>query len=457
MEPARSKALWAVAVLGTLMSILLLYPGQYPFDAAFQLWQARSGNYNDLSPVTMLLTWSVLLKAGAGPASLLLLNLIMIWCGWALCADALRVRIGWRIGILLITGGSPLMLVEMAHLLSDAHLAAVLVLVTGLLADQAARGGNGKIWIAVGLLIYAGAVRHNALIAIVPFGVIVASNIDVSGGALRRRAVIAVSGLVLASVSLGVLLDRIFVDQHATTWTAIAVWDLAAISVDSGELLIPNFAHGPGLSVAELVETKAFDPVSNIYLYTRSRSGVAAGLVSPFSAAQQSELRHQWWQSVRDHPVAYLRHRFRTFALLIGIPIGESSAVPYLQDRYRYRDDPELPEPLAAEHQRQLYKIVGQRLDAWWMRALPSLALLAIAFIAGWRRRDDAVARVGWMASCSALLYASTFLLLAPGAELRYLTWILAIAPMTLALVLFGNRRALGFKSVADEPKPLAR
>lgn len=439
--PPRSTLLWAVAALGGLLSILLLFPGQYPFDSAYQLWQARTGAYNNLSPVTMILTWSMLLETGAGPASLFLLNLVMAWCGWALCADALRLPVGWKIGMLLIAGATPLELVEMAHLLSDAHLAAVLLLATGLLADKAVRGGNVKGWIALGLLVYAGTIRHNALVAILPFGMLLACDSHTPSRGRLRRVVFAVVGLVVASAILGVLLDRAFVVERKTAWTALAMWDLAAISVDSRKLLLPDFAHGPGLSVAELIETNAFDPVSNVSLYTRSRSGIRAGVLSPFSWEQKRQLLQHWARAVRDYPLSYLHHRLRTFGLLVGIPSGSFTAVAYLQDRQRYRDAPPLPEPLAAELQVRFYRWMAQQHNAWWMRALPSLALLAVAFIAGWRRRDDPLVRVGWIASTSAILYALTFLWLAPGAELRYLTWILTIAPIALLMAMSGHSR----------------
>lgn len=53
--PSRGDGAWvaAIALTGLVASLIVLYPGQYPFDSAYQFWQARTGTYSNLSPVTM--------------------------------------------------------------------------------------------------------------------------------------------------------------------------------------------------------------------------------------------------------------------------------------------------------------------------------------------------------------------------------------------------------------------
>ena len=154
---------WIVAAAGVLATIVVLYPGQYPFDSAYQLWQARNGQFNDQSPVAMTALWSLMLKVNANPASLLCLNLAMFWAGLTLCVVAISEMPLVRAALLLALGMAPLTLVEMAHLLTDAHMAAVLMFATGLAAWGLTKGGRAPMLACLVLLIYAGVVRHNAL------------------------------------------------------------------------------------------------------------------------------------------------------------------------------------------------------------------------------------------------------------------------------------------------------
>src|SRR6185437_14799473 len=79
-----------------------------------------------------------------------------------------------RAALLLAFGLTPLALAEMAHVLTDAHLAAVLVLATGFAAWGLTSRRCVALVVCVVLLIYAGWVRHNALVAILPYGALVA-------------------------------------------------------------------------------------------------------------------------------------------------------------------------------------------------------------------------------------------------------------------------------------------
>lgn len=451
MKPGRIVAI-VVSVAGFAASALVLYPGQYPFDSAWQLWQARTGVFNDTSPVTMTALWSLLLRAGSDPSSLLILNLALFWAGLGLCAAAVT-RMAWlRVAVLAVLGLGPLVLVEMAQLLTDAHLAAVLTFATGLSAWGLSSRRRVPLLAACAALVYAGCIRHNAAIAVLPFGGIAAqalfrggiprrSGSHASERDGRRQAVRdwlpACGAAVLvaaASVVLGTGLDRMLVRERAVVWPSLALWDLAAVSVASGSMLLPPFTRGPDLTASELVATGAFDPASNTLLYQRSHSGVRDGLGEPYSAPQLRELRRAWIAAVVQHPVAYLRHRWRTTWLLIGRHRGPVQGVAYFAVRVPYRDNPPLPAPVAAGAQRELYAVAATLASGWSFAALPYLGAALAALVVGTFRR--ATGRVAIAAAASAILYALPLGLLAPGAELRYLTWPIVAGPLALVLAL---------------------
>jgi len=440
---------WLVAAVAAVATIALLYPGQYPFDSAYQLWQARSGEFNDVSPVVMTALWSMLLSAGASPAALFCLNLVLFWAGVALCVTAIVRGVLARIVLVVVLGGLPLTLAEMAHVLSDAHLAAILTLASGFAAHALVdRRGSASIACIV-LLIYAGAVRHNALVAIVPYAFVLAWTWLAHDRHRGRAAAGATVALCLASFAFAFGLDRALVRDRATVWPSIAVWDLAAISVATNTLLLPPFTRGPGLTVDELVTTGAFDPATNTMLFQKTHSGMRDGLGDPYSTDQLRALFAAWFRAVREHPLAYAHHRLRTFWLMIGPHRGALQGASYFVARTPYRDNPSLPTALAPRAQRAFYALADALRPGWLFAALPYLLSSVAALVLGTRRLGDSNARIAIAIAASALLYASTFVPLAPGAELRYLTWPIVAGPIALAFALsacFGakGRRAAG-------------
>jgi hypothetical protein len=430
---------WLAAVACACITIVVLYPGQYPFDSAYQLWQARSGQFGNGSPVAMIALWALLLDATANPAALFCLNIVLLWSGLVLCVAVITEHAFARVALLVALGMTPLVLVEMAHVLTDAHLAAVLILATGFAAYGLTSRRRAPLLACVALLAYAGCIRHNALIAILPYGALVAPALI----PVRARGVVAaISGALLVALLSGAasfVLDRAVVVQRYTVWPTIALWDLAAISVDRNTLLLPSFTHGSGMTVAELVDTGAFDPTANTLLFQKSRAGVKDGLEEPYTPAQLRELRAAWIDAVLQYPAAYARHRLRTFWLLIGPHRGGVQG-PYFVSRTQYRDNPPLPAPLAPDAQSAFYRWSGAPSFGWVFSGLPHLVLGAVAWVVAWRRRNRLTARVALAVSSAALLYAMGFLPLAPAADLRYLTWPIVAGPLALAFAL--SRRA---------------
>ena len=444
MRQISRLAPWLLAIAGAVATIVVLYPGQYPFDSAYQLWQARTGRFNDVSPVAMTALWSLLLDLANDPALLLGVNLAMFWTGIALCATAISSRTWLRAVLVVAFGIGPLTLAEMAQLLSDAHLAAVMTLATGLVAWSVVTARRAPMWSGLMLLVYAGCIRHNAIVAIVPYGAMVLRALQPTRSHGWRGTAFGVVALGAVSLATGFALDRALADERASVWPSIALWDLAAISVDRGTLLLPAFTRGPDLTVDELRRTGAFDPTSNTLLYQKAPSGVRDGLTDPYSTAERRELGAAWIGAALRYPGAYLRHRLRTTWLLIGPHRGDVQGSAYFVARSGFRDNPPLPQPWAQAAQARFYELANALRPGWLFAALPYLLSSALALMIGGRRRGRPAAVLALTLASSALLYVATFVVLAPGAELRYLTWPIIAGPLALAFALSGRaaRRA---------------
>jgi hypothetical protein len=440
-DVVRATTTWAVALGCAAITLVVLYPGQYPYDAANQLWQARTQRYGDGSPVAMIAVWSLLLAATGNPASLFVANLALYWVGAVLCAVAIAERLCVRVMVLLLVGLSPLALVQMAHVLTDAHLCAAMMLASGFAAFGLARQRRKFLIAAAATLVYAGCTRYNALFAVVPFGAVTAWAAAPACPERWMRAVKGAAALTLAIVLLASALDRGLVQRRISVWPTLALWDLAAISVASGALLLPPFTHGPGLTVPELEETGAFDPTVNVPLFQRSRSGMRDGYDFPYSPQEKRELLSAWLASIRSHPSAYLHHRMRTFALLVGRHTGPVQATPYFELRIQYMDNPPLPQPAGRQWQATFYRMASELKSSWLFAGLPYVLLASCALVLGWMHRRSRNGAIALAISSSALLYAAAFIPLAPSADLRYLTWPIVAAPLSLAFALSRSRR----------------
>ena len=429
-------AVWLTAAACAFIATIVLYPGQYPYDAANQFWQARTGHLGDGSPVTMAALWSLLLRLTGNPAALFLLNVVLFWAGLALCAAAVDAPRLLRVALVIVVGLSPLALVQMGHVLTDAHLAAAMMLVTGLAAWGLTAGKRTALVACAAVLIYAGCIRMNAITATAPFAFALAGFAKARTG---RRTLLtglaAASCIAVCTATLAFALDRTLVKRPISAWPTLVLWDLAAISVARNTLLLPAFTHGHGLTVDELERTKAFDEAVNVPLFQRSHAGVNDGYGRPYSPGQRRELLAAWFAAVKAYPAEYLHHRLRTFGLLIGTH-DTLPGFAYIHGRIQYGDNPALPEILAPRAEQAFYRLAAKLEPGWAFAALPYLTLGMAAGLAGWIRRDRATGVLALSVAASTLVYAAAYVLVAPAADLRYLTWPIVAAPLALAFAL---------------------
>jgi hypothetical protein len=253
--------------------------------------------------------------------------------------------------------------------------------------------------------------------------------------------------LVIVAVVIGFAADRALVVRRVNMWPVIALWDLAAISVDRHVLLLPPFAHGKGMTVDELTQTGAFNIYENTLLFSKSHSGVRDGVEEPYPAARLRELFVDWLEAAARHPLAYAHHRLRTFWLLLGRHRGDAQPLAYFVDRVGYRDNPPYPSPIAPEAQAWFYRLAAALRPTWLFAALPYVLVNVVAFVLAWPRRRQPEAQLALAISGGALLYAAGYLPLAPAADLRYLTWTIVAAPIALAFAWRATQCASPFKT----------
>ncbi len=139
-------------------------------------------------------------------------------------------------------------------------------------------------------------------------------------------------------------------------------------------------------------------------------------------------------KAVREHPREYLAHRLRTTQLVFGRHDGATAGLAYYTDRSSYRDNPPLPEILNPRAHQGLLDLAARLRPTWVFSAWPYLLAHLGVLILAWRGRQDPRAALVLGVTSSALVYAASFIILAPSAELRFVTWPIVSATLAIAL-----------------------
>ena len=314
---------------------------------------------------------------------------------------------------------------------TDVGLFSALMFIAGALAQAQAARRRGWILVALPTLFYAAAVRHNALPAIVPLALWaawLAAGIDAS----RTRVALIAAALCAVSIAMTSIINA-QVQRRVPLWTATAEWDLAALSVASGEMLLPPFMIGPGLDVAELAG--AFRDWSIVPMLQGTQHGMRDPFMTDYTPDELSTLGAAWFAGIRAHPRAWLGHHARQAVALLGL---HEAAWPreliYVDDEFQYRDNPHV-----ARNESTLHKTL-MRGAAWLSttRALAGWPYLGIGLVAvpfAWKRRRELAGTVALAVLASAWLYLMPLIVLAP-AELRYLGWS-CLASVLAALIVW--------------------
>jgi len=411
---------WLLAAAGFAFDIAAFWPGQMSFDSAYAWWQARNGTTLGIVPPVFVLVWRACEAIVSGPALMFALHLALFWSGLALFVRALGFSPARATATLLVVAFAPVPWLLRGHVWTDVGLLSALVCASGMLAT--AQAGGRRLWLlpALPLLLYAAALRHNALPAVLPFALWFAWLAVRTGGVpARQRIALASLGVVALAVLFAQGLNAT-VRERVPAWPMLAQFDLAALSIDTQRMLLPTFIVGPGLDVPDLAQ--AFRPWSNLPMLVNTRHGMHAPFET-FSDDELALLRRTWLESIAEHPGAWLAHRWRLTRALFGAHQNDwPRELVYVDDEVVYRDNPPIARNATALHAALMgaaAAFAATVVLAPWPYLLIGLACLPAA----WRRRRSPAGAIALVLLASAGLYALTLTLLAVSAELRYLGW----------------------------------
>lgn len=425
----------AVAAAGAALYAIAFFPGAMTFDGAYQWWQARGGETSNVHAPAMTWLWRASNALTAGPALLFVLQLALFWGGLLLTARQLPQRAGWRVAFVALCGAAPICWTLFSAVLSDTLLLGVLCCAAGLAPTLGRGDGHRRFALMVLLVLAAVLLRKNAAPAVLPL-LIVALSREFRLSFWRCVGVACIGVLVLQGASA--LLDR-SVERRVSILPSLALWDLAAISIDTGEVLLPAASHGPDLTVEDL--SQAFEAYACPSLFARTRAGVIQPALDEGDPLN-GEIRTAWLRAIVDHPLVYAAHRLRLTRALFGAkPRTWPRELIFFSGEYQYRDNP----PVSPNTNRLNAAWLGL-MESWRtsaaLAAWPYLLLGLAALIPAWRRRQSELGSAALAVLGSGLLYALPLLLIAASAELRYLGWSCVAALIGGALALAAPRPA---------------
>ena len=430
----RNLAVLVALGLVAVFQVMAFYPGYVTHDSAYQWWQARSGDITTLWPPGMVFLLQAFGMIGNGPTTLFVLNSLMYWAAAAYVATR---QAGWIaswscVALLALV---PTVMICLPHVWSDVALAVWLFAASALL--HFLHSARPSLWLsrsvltlACALLVYSVLLRHNAWCALPPLCWLAAlqwhrieHNRLASNVSMRVVGVMATAIFAFA-LTVYVLVPRAVSKTHADTWAITLIWDLQALSVASGVVLVPS-SISDNATIDDL--RQSFDAVNAVTLYVKSTARWANATVG-LSAAQKSDLLSAWAHAVWRNPRAYVDHRAFVFAKMLGVKRdaqrdGGADEPVHVQ----FRDNPSLEFAHPA-----LLRTARGWIDwlkpQWWTTPIvwmiiPFFYLIVRLREAGVRTLREGVQQPAIAIWASGLMYLLPMALLNPTADLRYALW----------------------------------
>lgn len=287
--------------------VFVAYPGFMSPDSIAQLEQAQSGLYTDLHPPMMSFVWRMTNVIQFGPSGMLVLQTTMFLLGLLLSVRYVFRSPVVRSAALAVLFLFPPLFSQVPVIWKDVGLAGSFLLGSSILLHAEKRP-----WLtllALPVLFYGTAVRHNAVVALAPLtfwlGWIVTR---------KRWFPSAVIGVVLTGIFYGgfLLFTAILVGPRHTYFIQnLQGFDLGGISVGIQKVVVPEST----LSIGEL--TRRYNPSYANYLGDLGLS-VATG-----NDEFQKKMSSEWCRQIVINKRAYLHHRWAAYKCLLGLGTAE--------------------------------------------------------------------------------------------------------------------------------------
>jgi hypothetical protein len=429
MSARWTKGRRSFALLVVLLTALagahaaLFWPGILTWDAIRQYSQSLSGHYDDWHPPAMNWLWRQLGVFAAGPAPMLVGQVLLYWGGTALWLRAAWRDRAWAAVVIAALAASPIAVVLVGTILKDSLFAGALLLASGLLA-VARPDARWLRSLAAALLVAAATLRFNAVPACLPLLVLALP------AAWRRTAPRLAATSALAAIPLALALpaaNAALRAERSGVELSLVIYDLGGI----GRFSDANVFPATGVADAVAVNAGCYTPISWDRYAWWGAEPCAIGFANLRAPLKAGHGPYAWWAAaVLAHPLAYTRHRLAHFNSNTRFLVRDAD-LPKLS----VASDPNpwgytLPADAARDAVAMAAQALLQTPFGWplcWLALGLGLLVLRPAV-----RTLDPAAAMAW----SAVLYGFSYLPLSVASEVRYHFWTIAATGIAAALTL---------------------
>lgn len=317
------------ALIGIGMTLLTFYPGVLTVDSSIQLGEARSHYFGDWHPPLMAAVWAVLDLIVPGPFGMLLLNTLVFWVGLALVVFLADLPPKGALAAILVIGFYPPFFSALGVIWKDVNMGGAMLLGFGVLWWAHVHASRLALLPALACFVYAAAMRHNAAPALLPMAFWAAaiwSETSARRSGWPQSSVVALALLLFVGVAgTASLTNYSLTRNHFYPTQLLMLHDLAAISLDTGQVLLPATLPTTGGPVTLDSLRCSFSVDNGGRLYTGNNAACAQLINKIVDASMLADLQTAWLHALATYPRAYLAHRWRIYSNQLAL--GASTCV----------------------------------------------------------------------------------------------------------------------------------
>lgn len=430
-----------LACIACVVSLYLTAPGWMAVDSGAQLEQARRFVFRDDHPVTMALIWHFTDRIIPGPLGLLALMHGLYWLGLALFFGALPGPLLPRVIAFVLVAIHPpsssnLPVVWKDTLMQGALLAGVACLILPGRRWRGARYGVALVLLLIGI-----GSRHNAAAAVWPFLALpLLGHPWLQALRLPWRWAIAGTLALGVTVVLTIGLSKALspVSKRTEFWQTVPVFDLAGMSLASGELLVEpeSGVLTPGMGVREIRYKYNPQWMNSLYYCLPFAGKRCVPLFRRvFEPEKLSHLVRNWWTAIVAHPEAYLAHRASVGKGVLAIS-GGAPGIYYSDGEPFTHFGREYPPTRRAL---RLMAWLDRQVPTFWFRPWLYVGLCAALLPIAVVRHARGGSALPVALALSGLSYILGVLFTAGSSDYRYSVWTILCTMLCLATLVLAR------------------
>lgn len=297
---------YAILLCIVAVNFLLAYPGIMSSDSIGQYEMAKSGVFSDHHPALMSYVWGYLDKLVEGSGLMLGLHFALMFVG--LCYGIRSFKNSNLRYFFIIFPIIPQISVYSFMIWKDVGFAFSFLFCAMMLANSIMEKRRLKIYEHCAfwtVLLYGTAVKFQAqYCAPILIFFYVYSQVALANNLLK----LFVTGLLACLFFFTVLIfinNALVPNQTKShSWQMVKLYDMAAIGVDTGDIMIPEKFRTKYYSDDQLHKRFNHQSVDDMIF------GNDPIFVSGKTEEDRQQLWNAWFESIKKHPLSYLKHRF---------------------------------------------------------------------------------------------------------------------------------------------------